>query len=112
MDACPKEIPLIGIATGESGARSRLSALLSGHQEFSLRRHTVCAPESGDSVSEAVCAVLPNAARLEFARLTGEKQAQAQIAGSLLNSFTAVYDHWPQPIPLADAILTALQDLW
>jgi uncharacterized protein (DUF697 family) len=113
MDACPKEIPLIGIATGESGARSRLSALLSGQQEFSLRRHTVCAPESGDSVSEAVCAVLPNAARLEFARLTGAKQAQAQIAGSLLKSFTAVCGVIGlQPIPLADMpILTALQGL-
>jgi uncharacterized protein (DUF697 family) len=113
IDACPREIPVVGIASGEKGAGNRLQALLSGQSEFSVRGHTVCAPEAGDSVSEAVCAFLPNAARLEFARLTGAKEAQAQIAGSLLKSFTAVCGVLGiQPIPLADMpILTALQGL-
>jgi hypothetical protein len=78
-----------------------------------MRRVTVCTPEAGDSVPEAVCAALPNVARLEFARLTGAKEAQAQIAGSLLKSFTAVCGVIGlQPIPLADMpVLTTLQTL-
>ena len=111
LAACPRETPLIGISFGSS--RARLAALLSGEREFSVRRVSVCAPESGDSVAEAVCAALPNVARLEFARLTGAKEAQAQIAGSLLNSFTAVCGVIGlQPIPLADMpVLTTLQTL-
>ncbi|HEY5770929.1 MAG TPA: hypothetical protein VIT18_07530 [Terrimicrobiaceae bacterium] len=113
MAACPKETPLVGISLGGESSRARLAALLSGDREFSKRRVTVCAPEAGDSVAEAVCAVLPNAARLEFARLTGAKEAQAQIAGSLLKSFTAVCGVIGlQPIPLADMpVLTTLQTL-
>ncbi len=111
--ACPKETPLVGISFGGDSSRARLAALLSGKREFSMRRVTVCAPEAGDSVAEAVCAVLPNVARLEFARLTGAKEAQAQIAGSLLTSFTAVCGVIGlQPIPLADMpVLTTLQTL-
>ena len=113
LAACPKETPLIGIAFGGNSSRARLSALLSGKREFSTHRVTVCAPESGDSVPEAICAALPNVARLEFARLSGAREAQAQIAGSLLKSFTAVCGVIGlQPIPLADMpILTTLQSL-
>ena len=49
-------------------------------REFSIRNVVVCAPESGESVAEALCTALPNVARLEFARVTGAKEAQAQIA--------------------------------
>jgi uncharacterized protein (DUF697 family) len=113
MAASPKETPLIGISFGDERSRARLAALLSGKREFSMRRVTVCAPEAGDSVPEAVCAALPNVARLEFARLTNAKEAQAQIAGSLLKSFTAVCGVIGlQPIPLADMpVLTTLQTL-
>ena len=113
LAACPKETPLIGIAFGGNSSRARLSALLGGKREFSTHRVTVCAPESGDSVPEAICAALPNVARLEFARLSGAREAQAQIAGSLLKSFTAVCGVIGlQPIPLADMpILTTLQSL-
>ena len=113
MAACPKETPLVGISFGGDSSRARLAALLSGNREFSNRRVTVCAPEAGDSVAEAVCAVLPNPARLEFARLTGAKEAKAHIAGSLLTSFTAVCGVIGlQPIPLADMpVLTTLQTL-
>jgi len=113
MAACPKETPLIGIAFGGDSSRARLGALLSGKREFSMHRVTVCAPEAGDSVPEAICASLPNVARLEFARLSGAKEAQAQIAGSLLTSFTAVCGVIGlQPIPLADMpVLTTLQTL-
>jgi uncharacterized protein (DUF697 family) len=113
MAACPKETPLIGVSFGGNNARARLAALLSGKREFSMHRVTVCAPESGDSAPETICAALPNVARLEFARLSGAKEAQAQIAGSLLTSFTAVCGVIGlQPIPLADMpILTTLQTL-
>ena len=60
MAACPKETPLIAISFGGDSSRARLAALLSGNREFSMRQVTVCAPEAGDSVAEAVCAVLPN----------------------------------------------------
>jgi uncharacterized protein (DUF697 family) len=111
MAACPKETPLIAISFGGERARARLGALLSSEREFSVRKLTICAPEAGDSTPEAICAALPNVARLEFARLTGAKEAQSEIAGSLLKSFTAVCGVIGlQPIPLADMpILTTLQ---
>ncbi len=113
LAACGPDLPLVGVAMGGDSARARLAALLSADRDFSLRKNTVCSPAAGDSVPEALCALLPNAARLEFARLSGAKGAQAQIAGSLLKSFTAVCGVIGlQPIPLADMpILTALQSL-
>lgn len=113
LAACGPELPLVGVAVGGDPARARLAALLSADRDFSLRKNAVCATDAGDSVPEAICALLPNEARLEFARLSGAKGAQAQIAGSLLKSFTAVCGVIGlQPIPLADMpILTALQSL-
>ena len=113
LSACPKGVPLIGVAFGGDAARARLSALLSADRNFSDHRVTVCSPEAGDSVAEIICGILPLPAQLEFARVTGAKGAQAQIAGSLLKSFTAVCGVIGlQPIPLADMpILTALQTL-
>ncbi|HET9524295.1 MAG TPA: hypothetical protein VFO90_08685 [Terrimicrobiaceae bacterium] len=113
ISVCPTETPVVAIPLGDDSSRARLAALLKGEREFSKRQVTICAPEAGESVAEAVAAVLPNIARLEFARLTGAKGAQAQIAGSLLKSFTAVCGVIGlQPIPLADMpVLTALQTL-
>ena len=110
---CPKETPTIAVSLGGEKARARLSALVMSEREFSIRKVLVCAPEAGDSVPEALCEALPNVARLEFARVTGAKGAQAQIAGSLLKSFTAVCGVIGlQPIPLADMpVLTTLQTL-
>lgn len=113
LSACSKETPLIGIAFGGNNSRARLAALLNGRREFSTHKLTICAPENGDSVPEAIAGALPHVARLEFARLSGAKEAQAQIASSLLKSFTAVCGVIGlQPIPLADMpILTTLQTL-
>jgi uncharacterized protein (DUF697 family) len=113
LSACPKETPLVGIAFGGGNSRARLSALLSGKREFSIHRTTICAPEEGDSAPDAISAALPHVARLEFARLSGAKKVQAEIASSLLKSFTAVCGVIGlQPIPLADMpILTTLQTL-
>lgn len=113
LAACGPELPLAGVAFGGDSDRARLAALMSAERDFSLRRNVVCAPDAGDSAAEAICSLLPNAARLEFARLSGAKGAQAQIAGSLLKSFTAVCGVIGlQPIPLADMpVLTSLQTL-
>ncbi|MEI6339441.1 MAG: hypothetical protein WCQ57_12805 [Verrucomicrobiota bacterium] len=111
--ACGAETPLLGVAFGGDSNRARLAALLNAHPEFSRRRIAVSSPETGTCLPEAICALLPNSAKLEFARLTGAKEAQAHIAGSLLKSFSAVCGVIGlQPIPLADLpVLTALQTL-
>ena len=68
-----------------------------------------------DALREAVLASiarqLPLEARLEFARVSGEKSAQIEIAALLTRSTTAVCTAiGAQPIPLADfPILTSLQ---
>ena len=113
LSACAPELPLLGVAFGGDPGRARLAALMSAEKEFSLRKNAIASPDAGDSVAEAVCALLPHAARLEFARLSDSKGAQSQIAGSLLKSFTAVCGVIGlQPIPLADMpVLTSLQSL-
>jgi uncharacterized protein (DUF697 family) len=113
LAAVGPEVPVIGVAFGGDSARARLAAIFSTEREFALRKSSVCSPEAGDSVAEILCAALPNNARLEFARLTVAKKAQAEIAGSLLKSFTAVCGVIGlQPIPLADMpVLTSLQTL-
>lgn len=52
---------------------------------------------------KTLVAELPNAAKLEMARLSGAREAQAKIAGTLVNSAAAVSGALgAQPIPLAD----------
>ncbi len=100
---------------GEEVDRARLRALLSSRKEFGQRSLQVFAAEAGQAgaTAEAICAGLPNCAKLEFARLTRARGAQSEIASTLLKSFTAVCGViGVQPIPLADLpILTTLQSL-
>ncbi|HJT82355.1 MAG TPA: hypothetical protein VJ719_14270, partial [Chthoniobacterales bacterium] len=65
---------------------------------------------AGDVIS-AIGRHLPNEARIETARVFGDKQTQAEIAQSLVKSTTAICTAiGAQPIPLADLpILTTLQ---
>lgn len=58
-----------------------------------------------------IAAALPNEARIEMARLSNDRDVQAEIAQTLVKSTTAVCTAiGAQPIPLADLpILTALQ---
>lgn len=52
---------------------------------------------------KTLVAELPNAAKLEMARLSGAREAQAKIANILINSASAVsFALGAQPIPLAD----------
>lgn len=112
---CPADVPLVGISFAGDAGRARLAALLQSSRGFSQRKHAVaCWRDDGKAEeAEAICGVLPNAAKLEFARLTGARAAQAAIASSLLKSFTAVCGVIGlQPIPLADMpVLTTLQSL-
>jgi len=64
-----------------------------------------------ETVLAAIAQALPLEARLEFARVSGEKSAQIEIAALLTRSTTAVCAAiGAQPIPLADLpILTTLQ---
>jgi uncharacterized protein (DUF697 family) len=68
-------------------------------------------PDDRSAIHHAVANALPNEARLEFARLTGEKAIQRDIAAKLTRSISAVCAAiGAQPIPLADfPILTSLQ---
>ncbi len=108
---------LVGIVTGAGGeaARGRLSAALHARREFTQRSCVVYANgvDPWPAIAEAICDLLPNPAKLEFARLTAAKGAQHRIAASLLKSFTAVCGViGVQPIPLADLpVLTTLQSL-
>lgn len=109
--------PMVALSFGDAddAGRVRLSALLHSRREFGQRQPAVFSarPENAEAIAEAICAGLPNAAKLEFARLTRARAAQAEIAGSLLKSFTAVCGViGVQPIPLADMpVLTTLQSL-
>lgn len=64
-----------------------------------------------DTALAAIAKALPGSARLDFARLTGERVVQHEIARSLTRSAAAVCTAvGAQPIPLADLpVLTALQ---
>jgi uncharacterized protein (DUF697 family) len=108
---------LVGLVFGEGGdsARARLAALLHSRKEFGQREVHVFATDVAEpgAAAEAVCACLPNPAKLEFARMANAKRAQVEIASALLKSFTGVCGVIGlQPIPLADMpVLTTLQSL-
>ena len=112
-DKAGRSVPLVGIVEGDESLRVRFSALLPSRKELACRRWIVTGMTPADALAETICSLLPNPAKLEFARLAGARQAQAQIAKSFLKSFTAVCGViGVQPIPLADMpILTALQTL-
>ena len=63
------------------------------------------------AVLAGVAKALPQEARLEFARVTGERAVQREIANTLTRSTAAICTAiGAQPIPLADfPILTSLQ---
>jgi uncharacterized protein (DUF697 family) len=116
-DTDERRLGMLGLAFGDGSdsARGRLSALLNSRKEFGQRMlHVLAAePEQAGAAADALCACLPGPAKLEFARFTLARGAQAQIASSLLKSFTAVCGViGVQPIPLADMpVLTTLQSL-
>jgi uncharacterized protein (DUF697 family) len=69
------------------------------------------APVQSKQLMSILAQELPNAARIEMIRISGNKQAQHEIAQVLIKSTTAICTAiGTQPIPLADMpILTTLQ---
>jgi len=108
LAGAPRETPLIGVPISDQA--DAMLARLAREPEFSSRRITA---RNFPALPEALCVALPRPAKLEFARLTGAREAQAHIATSLLKSFAAICGVIGlQPIPLADLpILTTLQML-
>lgn len=107
-------VTAVAFGADAEGQRTRLRALLNSRREFSHRTLHVLAEGQGEGLlAEAICETLPNAARLEFARMSAARGAQVAIASSLLKSFTAVCGViGVQPIPLADLpVLMTLQTL-
>lgn len=103
--------PVIGVAWSAEFA-DRLALPLEASGELGGKLLAVCSLDDPGFL-EKLCASLPAPARLEFARLTNARKAQAFIASSLLKSFSAVCGVIGlQPIPLADLpILATLQSL-
>jgi len=95
----PQALPLQEAFQHEIALRSALATALEATQR--------------EAILSAIALSLPLEARLEFARVSGEKAAQIEIAALLTRSATAVCTAiGTQPIPLADLpILTSLQVL-
>ncbi len=106
-------IPIVGISLSGSSGVERLRALLHARRDLAGRNIRVLPAGDTEETGKAICAFLPNAAKLEFAWLCNLRTAQAEIARSLLKSFTAVCGViGMQPIPLADLpVLASLQSL-
>jgi len=99
------------IACGSNTAE--LSEILHGDTVLSKNVEAVLPPDNKELILCAISKVLADEARLEFARASGEKVVQQEIAGTLTRSAAAVCTAiGAQPIPLADMpILTTLQVL-
>lgn len=68
-------------------------------------------PQPASRLMALLCEQLPNEARVEMIRISGDRQAQAEVAQVLVKSTSAICAAiGAQPIPLADLpILTTLQ---
>lgn len=106
---------IIGVATGTECEPSleRLRALLHCSSELANRGLYVFPENQPQEIAKTLSAQLPNEAKLEFALFCNLRSAQAEIAKTLLTSFTAVCGVIGlQPIPLADLpVLATLQSL-
>jgi uncharacterized protein (DUF697 family) len=101
--------PIVGCGSEPS----KLSELLHSNTALSENVEAVVSAGNREVVLSAIAKVLPDEARLEFARASGEKAVQKEIASTLTRSVAAVCGAiGAQPIPLADfPILTTLQVL-
>lgn len=111
----PAQPALIAVSTSISqpAGVERLRALVHSRRELAGWNLRVLDITESAEIGAAICAFLPNQARLEFALFGDIRSAQVEIARSLLKSFTAVCGVvGMQPIPLADLpVLTTLQSL-
>lgn len=107
-------IPLVGILTaGRSVATAQAFRVQLAETALAQVPVFPLTPEDREVLAHALCGYLPHSAKLEFARLMGARRAQAELARTLLNSFSAICGVvGTQPIPIADLpVLTSLQTL-
>lgn len=110
----PSRRVYVGLSNSPApGSVERLRALLLSWREIGDQPIRVLPSAQHLETGDAICAFLPNEAKLEFANFASLRKARAEIAKSLLKSFTAVCGViGMQPIPLADLpVLTTLQSL-
>ena len=91
----------------------RLLETLENDETLGTKIESVIPPDNRDAILAAISKALPQEARLEFARFSGDKATQREIATALTRSITAICAAvGTQPIPLADfPILTSLEVL-
>ena len=113
VSTLPSSIPVVVIASGLPMTKGAVIDALRGHQSLTDRKPAILDGDNAEEAADGICRILPDPARLNFARMTGAKKARIRIARSLLKSFTAVCGVIAvQPIPLADLpILVTLQTL-
>ncbi len=101
--------PIIALAPEEETAN--LSETLHGQSSLQSHIAAILPITHREAFLTAMARALPDDTRMEFARLTGEKAVQREIASALTRSAAAVCTAiGAQPIPFADfPILTALQ---
>jgi uncharacterized protein (DUF697 family) len=113
IDPLPSGVPVAIIFQGLAPGKKAWEAAFRSHRALSSRNPQILDGTNSEEMADGICRVLPDQARLDFARMTGAQKARVRIARSLLKSFTAVCGVIAvQPIPLADLpILVALQTL-
>lgn len=101
--------PLVAICEEDQAAP--LSDAIHSRPALSASLVTILPHTHREAILTAIARALPDEARMEFARVTGEKAIQREIASALSRSTTAVCTAiGAQPIPFADfPVLTALQ---
>ncbi|HWL52993.1 MAG TPA: hypothetical protein VNQ90_11195 [Chthoniobacteraceae bacterium] len=101
--------PLVAVC--EEDRAAPLSDALHADPALSASLVTILPITQREAILTAIARALPDEARMEFARVTGEKAIQREIASALTRSTTAVCAAiGAQPIPFADLpVLTALQ---
>jgi len=105
--------PLLVFSEGDENRRDELRAILHANRQLtSTVVRTLAANPAGFAAgAEALCDLLPNEARLQFARLCGSRAGRERVASTLLKSFSGITGIiGMQPIPLADMpVLTGIQ---
>lgn len=117
-DALAGETKIIGLSLGSATRVKELEKLLGARPGIRERLLTVVQITEKQSAEtrrlmSLLAAELPNQAKIEMIRISGDRHAQIHVAQMLIKSTTAICAAiGAQPIPLADMpVLTALQVL-
>ncbi len=117
-DALAEETKIIGLSLGSATRVKELEKLLGARPGIRERLLTVVQITEKQSAEtrrlmSLLASELPNQAKIEMIRISGDRHAQIHVAQMLIKSTTAICAAiGAQPIPLADMpVLTALQVL-